>query len=101
MIIVGGDCLYVDHLGTKFFQILLRHLSSSPLICPSLLASQPGSFRPKIENNWLAVVVLIEVRVRLESSSVLRSLRMALAAAWSAILPMLAVLCGGRRTGRP
>lgn len=80
------------HLGTKFFQILPRQFSSSPLTLPSLLASQLGSLRPKMEKSWLAVVVSIYLRVRLESSSVLRSLRRASAFCLLAILSRLARL---------
>lgn len=81
-----------DHLGTKFFQIFERHLSSSPSTLPSLLASQLGSLSPKMEKIWLAVLMSMDFTVRLESSSVLRSLLKAFAVSLFASLSRLEML---------
>jgi hypothetical protein len=75
-----------NHLGTKFFLILLRHSSSSPSTFPSLFLSHPGSFNPKMLKIWLIEVASIDVRVLLESSSELRSALRALATFWFASL---------------
>jgi len=74
-----------NHLGTKFFHILLRQASSSPSTTPSLFLSHPGSFNPKMPKIWLTEMTSIDVRVLLESSSVLRSALIALATFWLAI----------------
>lgn len=87
------------HLGTKYFQIFPRHLSSSPSTCPLLFLSHPGSLRPKIEKSWLAEAVSMDFRVLLESSSVLRSFLMASAVCLLASLSRLARLSGRAGTG--
>lgn len=66
-------CFFKDHDGINDFQAKLRHLSSSPLIEPSPLASHPGSLRFKAANKTLALVALIEVTVLFLSSLLLRS----------------------------
>jgi len=81
-----------NHLGTKFFQILLRHFNSSPVNSPLLSLSQLGSFKPNILKSWLAEATSMLVSFRLESSVSLRSALMASTTLGFVILLILARL---------
>ncbi len=61
------------HLGTKLFQILFKHLSSSPSTLPLAFLSHPASFKPKIVKSYFADALSISFKVLLSSFDSLRS----------------------------
>lgn len=76
-----------DHEGTKAFQAQFKHLSSSPLTVPSLLASHLGSSRPKTVQMFAALMAESSLRLLLESSLLFKSALRALPKVASANTP--------------